>query len=136
MVNVPVFALRFDVMVIFEFPVPPKIDEGLKLMLVLLAVPDADRAIDVTYPELTAVVMVTLPVDPLDTVSAGELEETLKTVGIEVMVMLTVAVAIVAPSVLVPVTVMPKVPVAAVGKAVKVSVDVPEAPIWVGLKLA
>lgn len=121
----------------FELPLPPVIEDGLKLMFVLLAVVDADKEIEVTFPEITAVVMVTLADDPLDTVMADELEETLNTTGVAVMVMLTVAVAVVlAASVPVPVTVTLKVPVGAVDRAVNCRLDVPDGLICAGVKTA
>ena len=128
MVKVPVVAFRFTETFIVELPVPPLIEDGLKLMLVPLPCPEAASEIEETYPALTTVVMAEFPDDPLLTVRAVGLAEMVKAAGIAVMVMLTVVLAVV-PSVPVPVTVTLNVPVCAVLVAVNVSVVLPDAPI-------
>ena len=59
-VRLPVVARRPTVIVMVEVPAPV-IDDGLKLILVLLPCPEADSEIAELKPPVTAVVMVTLP---------------------------------------------------------------------------
>jgi hypothetical protein len=110
-----------------EVPLPPEMEEGLKLMVVPLPCPDADNAIDEMVPWVNAVVMVEVPELPLAMLTEVGLAPMVKLEGAAVTVRLTVVVSTV-PSPPVPVTVTLVVPVAAVALAMKVMVALPLGP--------
>ena len=92
MVKVPVVALLLTVNFSVEDPVPPEIEEGLKLADVPLLCPEADNVMEEMLPWLTAVEMVVVPEDPLETVSVVGFAPMLKIRGSAVTVRLTVVV--------------------------------------------
>lgn len=123
MVNVPVAALRLAFTVIVEFE-PAVTGDGLKLALAPLPSPAADRLIEIGVP-IADVVMVSVLELPLLTVTVLDVAPIVKSDDVaEVTVRPTVVVSVV-PSEVFPVTVMGKLPVAAVELAVNERTEVP-----------
>lgn len=126
--NVPVVARRLTVTFIVELPLPPAIDEGLKLILVPLLCPDADNEIEEMLPRVTPVAIVDLPEVPLVMLSDVGFAEMVKLDGAVVTFRLTVVVATV-PSEPIPVMVTENVPVAAAAVEEKVRTELPDGAI-------
>lgn len=103
MVRVPVVALLLSLMVIVEVP-GPGTDEGLKVMVVPLAPPDAVRLTALLNPPVPVMVTVTVPELFLGTLSDVGLALIENPVVELVTLSVTVVVSVVEPAV--PVTVM------------------------------
>jgi hypothetical protein len=127
MLNVPVVAVRLTVAFMVEVPLPPEMEEGLKLMVVPLPWPEAESATDEMVPWVNAVVIFEVDEDPLVMLRVVGLAPMVKLDGAAVMVRLTVVVSTVV-SLPVPVMVTLVVPVAAVALAMKVIVVFPLGP--------
>ncbi len=132
---VPTGVLAPTVMVIVELPAPGAgIVLGLKLTVVPVGTPVADRLIELLKPPLTTVVIVDVPRLPCMTMSeAGEAE--MVKLGTAVTVRVTVVLCWVPPPL--PVTVMGYVPTSVLAPTVMVMVELPApgAGIVCGLKL-
>ena len=133
--NEPVFADLLTASVILEVPLP-LIDFGLKLTVVPLPCPVAESEMEEMLPDVTVVVMVEEPEEPLETLREVGLAAMVKAEAVvPVTVRAMVAVSTV-PSAPVPVTVMVEVPAVAVAEAVKDSTEAPVAAIGFVAKLA
>ena len=121
--------MRSWLTVTFIVEVPfPEIEDGLKLMDVPLPCPDAESEIVEMLPWVTVVVIVEVPEDPLATLRDVGFAEMVKIGVAAVTVRFTIVVSTV-PSEPVPVTVTTNAPVGAVGVAVNVSTELPDAVI-------
>ena len=132
---VPTSVLAPTVIVIVELPAPGAgIVLGLKLTVVPVGTPVADRLIELLKPPLTTVVIVDVPRLPCMTVSEAGEAEMLK-LGTAVTVSVTVVPCWIPPPF--PVTVMGYVPTSVLAPTVMVIVELPApgAGIVCGLKL-